>query len=570
MTVFFSAQALAGVGQQFRDNESWAQGAQDKKQATSGFGGFNPSDYCKDDACRQEMANPHASRYRDGGMEAAAGQKMGTDEVSGAISNHFYNAPIIKIDGNTPSLQRATSIMANAYEISHGMPNPYTDCKGVGEQCTTTYTTQQCQAPNVKGMSCTVLPMVTGFHSEEGSSYLGRSNQWFSRFVVKLPHKGLTIKHLTITNTCSAHSHLSTFAAAHLISLTGNSNINLKLTGRHRTDLLVNTYVKGDELELLFDRKIHLADFTITWQRDIADIDYRSTCGELSSQCQVKEKICEEGENETRYIQNVPVTLPCWKERQEIQCGSNGTNTCTALDSQNSCSLSYSDCAKYSSDGWCEAFNNTYQCETQSCNPKNLICGEQSFCLDGDCYTDDEKQNDEFDKAASALAAVSQAGEEMVGNPPKIFTGKGRQCSKAALGFADCCKDSGWGVDIGLSSCTEEERQLGEAKEQGMVVELGDFCAEKVLGVCIRKKEGACMFDSKLARIVQNQGRRGQLGISMGDGEHPNCRGITPEELQQIDFSTLDMRDFYQDMRSNTQIPDESVIQNRIQHNMGG
>jgi len=557
--------AATDPGSQYEEAVDWAKGIPDQVHNRPGFSGFDPEAYCQDEACRQQLAHPDASEYDDSTIGPAAAQAMGQDPISGSVQHHYYNAPHIDLDqGVPPSLQRATKIMDNAYEISHGLPNPYTDCTGQGEQCTTTTTEQQCQAPNVKAMQCLVMPVVRGFESEEGTSHLGKSDKWFSRFTVKLPYKGLTIKHLKIANSCQDSSHLNTFSAAHLIGLTGNQNIDMQLGGLHSADLPVNTLVEGDSLELLFDRKIHLADFAITWQRDIANIEYRNTCGELSSHCRVTKKVCEEGENETRYIQGKPVTLPCWKERQDIQCGADGPNSCTPFE--NTCALITSDCARQAPDGWCEAFDNTYQCEQQSCSPESLICGEQSFCLNGDCYQPEPTQNDEFGEAGSALAGASQAGSEMTPEPITTFTGAGRQCDKKPLGFSNCCQDSGWGQGLGLDRCSDEEKELGAAKEKGLVIKLGEYCAEDVLGVCIRKKEGACMFNSKLSRIIQAQGRRDQLGISMGSGEHPDCRGLTPEELQQIDFSKIDFSEFYGDMEDNNQLPNPGDIQNQVQN----
>ncbi|XJF46948.1 conjugal transfer protein TraN (plasmid) [Escherichia coli] len=40
-----------------------------------------------------------------------------------------------------------------------------------------------------------------------------------------------------------------------------------------------------------------------------------------------------------------------------------------------------------------------------------------------------------------------------------------------------------------------------------------------MLGVCLQKKRSYCQFDSKLAQIVQQQGRNGQLRISFGSAK---------------------------------------------------
>jgi conjugal transfer mating pair stabilization protein TraN len=203
-------------------------------------------------------------------------------------------------------------------------------------------------------------------------------------------------------------------------------------------------------------------------------------------------------------------------------------------------------------------------CPQRRCSATQLICGEESFCLDGDCFEAMATTSNRFNESTSALAALAEAADGL-GDPPMIFTGKGMKCTDAALGFADCCKDGGWGTSIGVTQCNDEEKALGQAKEQGLTIALGSYCAEKVLGACIRKKKTYCVFDSKLARIIQEQGSKGQLGISLGTAKTPICGALTPEQLQNIDFERLDFSDFYDDMHRNTNLPSAKEIQERLQ-----
>ncbi|HEF4704039.1 TPA: conjugal transfer protein TraN, partial [Klebsiella pneumoniae] len=89
------------------------------------------------------------------------------------------------------------------------------------------------------------------------------------------------------------------------------------------------------------------------------------------------------------------------------------------------------------------------------------------------------------------------------------------------------------------------------------------FCSKKVLGICLEKKRSYCQFDSKLAQIVQQQGRNGQLHIGFGGASSPDCRGITVEELQRIDFNMLDFTNFMDDLMKNQKIPENDVLTNK-------
>jgi conjugal transfer mating pair stabilization protein TraN len=99
------------------------------------------------------------------------------------------------------------------------------------------------------------------------------------------------------------------------------------------------------------------------------------------------------------------------------------------------------------------------------------------------------------------------------------------RCRKAFAGFSNCCKDSGWGQSAGLAACDDEEKAIGKAKAKKITVSVGERCDRKVLGACIQKSQVYCVFDGKLARIIQEQGRRDQLGVKFGSGDSPNCRG---------------------------------------------
>lgn len=119
-------------------------------------------------------------------------------------------------------------------------------------------------------------------------------------------------------------------------------------------------------------------------------------------------------------------------------------------------------------------------------------------------------------------------------------------------------------ADIGLARCSSDEKALAKAKSNKLTVSVGEFCSKKVLGVCLEKKRSYCQFDSKLAQIVQQQGRNGQLRISFGSAKHPDCRGITVDELQKIQFDRLDFTNFYEDLMNNQKIPDSGVLTQKV------
>ncbi len=191
-----------------------------------------------------------------------------------------------------------------------------------------------------------------------------------------------------------------------------------------------------------------------------------------------------------------------------------------------------------------------------------MVCGGDVFCLDGECDKATSGKSNDFGQAVSELAALAAAGKDVAalnGVDVRAFTGKAKYCKKFAAGFSNCCKDGGWGR-MGLARCSSEEKALAKAKKDKLTVSIGEFCSKKVLGICLEKKRSYCQFDSKLAQIVQQQGRNGQLHIGFGGASSPDCRGITVAELQGIDFNELDFTNFMEDLINNQKIPDNSEL----------
>ncbi len=116
-------------------------------------------------------------------------------------------------------------------------------------------------------------------------------------------------------------------------------------------------------------------------------------------------------------------------------------------------------------------------------------------------------------------------------------------------------------VVVAALQCDQQDKQLAIRKGAGLCVVLGTWCAQTLLGSCVKKKQGACCFNSKLARIINVQGRP-QLGKSFGTPKNPQCKGFTTAELQRLDFSRMDFTEFYSDIHASAL--DTAAIQNSI------
>lgn len=109
-----------------------------------------------------------------------------------------------------------------------------------------------------------------------------------------------------------------------------------------------------------------------------------------------------------------------------------------------------------------------------------------------------------------------------------------------------------------LASCEQEEQILGMKRGQNLCVHVGTYCSSKVLGVCVQKKQGHCCFNSRIARLIAVSGRA-QLGKSWGNPKTPDCGGLTPAELQMVDFSLIDFSEVVADVKANVKLPDHAI-----------
>lgn len=133
----------------------------------------------------------------------------------------------------------------------------------------------------------------------------------------------------------------------------------------------------------------------------------------------------------------------------------------------------------------------------------------------------------------------------------EIFKGYEGACRTPGLEtkWFDCCDSQPQSWWIFQKHCTEEEKKTVQAIENKLVHYIGKRCAKEFpLAGCVQEEKVYCKFQGLLGRIIQDQGRV-QLkafgpGGSWGNPEYPNCRGLSPDELQRIDFPRINFDEF--------------------------
>ncbi len=111
-------------------------------------------------------------------------------------------------------------------------------------------------------------------------------------------------------------------------------------------------------------------------------------------------------------------------------------------------------------------------------------------------------------------------------------------------------------IELLLEGCDQQDMETGMLRGSHMCHEVGSYCASSILGVCIQKAIGHCCFNTKLGRIIHEQGRP-QLAafnaLGWGTPKHPYCRGLSAEEFQALDFSRMDLTEYYADIEARAQ-----------------
>lgn len=185
-------------------------------------------------------------------------------------------------------------------------------------------------------------------------------------------------------------------------------------------------------------------------------------------------------------------------------------------------------------------------------------------CASGECDKSQPEPANDVQEGLSRLGALAGSSDEVsrtqvLSGMPLIFAGAVKRCKKYPLGFRDCCTDSGWGDWV--SHCPDDLKRLQQAKAENRVVALGSYQKNKLSA----RHYSFCVFPTKLAAIVQIQGRGWQLGLPFGSAKHPDCRGLMPEELERIDFGRLDLTPLQQELIARMAVPDSGLITTKNQ-----
>lgn len=268
-----------------------------------------------------------------------------------------------------------------------------------------------------------------------------------------------------------------------------------------------------------------------------------------------------DGENETVNCDQYPQGAQCPLQKQQCTI-QNGARTCPS-DPNAACVQS--------------APGQPYMCSRHQC-----------FTRGSNVVTRDDYQQPEPTDSGPRGADGSCLGTL------KVFAGQGKRCRKSGTqtAFQNCCKndmprlDDTMGekggknqreykkqasyVEFFKNQCDIQDQETALLSDSNYCVYLGEFCAERWITGCVQRSKSYCCFNSKLAKMIQEQGRA-QLPAMGGFGtaRNPSCGGFTLEQFQALDFSKIDLSGYYNTFRYETQQNMQQDAQNNARQNTG-
>lgn len=296
------------------------------------------------------------------------------------------------------------------------------------------------------------------------------------------------------------------------------------------------------------------------WQQSPCDFQNQYFCSAKA------DEHCVEGPL-SKVIDGVTIHRNCWKQAQDFDCAASSESNCSIWEDKGCANLS-AICLRPRQEGRCDEIQRTYQCIERTCYPDKRVCTKTLPCVDGSCDQTKNEESDDIQEGISRLGAVAGSVEEVsnqqsISSNVEVFKGERRACSKLPLGVRDCC--IGEGFLEGVFHCPADLRELQRAKLEGRATLVGTY--DEDLG--LKKIYVYCVFPTKLAGILQIQGRLGQLGIGFGEPKKPLCdSGFKASFLERIDFKRLDLSGIVDEFKNKAKFKTLEEIENETKNHV--
>ena len=479
-------------------------------------------------------------------LQAQALNALKNDAGGRTVTEHFGENQF-EINTKNEAIKNAKVIEEESYAITHGQSNERIKCDEQPKACEIKSHEEFChtsrQLPDQQCIKNLKVSVNTERLNQRADFEVWVARRWTGIITINLitgamsngqgGHLNYPIKlnHPCEEMKATIHSILNNGGSAHWVRVVdlptcqNGGVITLSVSDKFshyypiQVALTINAYSKS-----FVDEE--------RWDNQCVTLEANSLCQKVEERCSAP--------HATRVIDGLPVTRDCWEFNANYRCASAKADECMS-QKEKGCLQASSRCALMNN-SICSLYEQVYRCDETVC-PQPVACVHDLFCADGDCAPSAATQNEDFATSVIPMAVAGAAGSEFSKTQATLFSGHPVQCKIWFWDLVDCCSNKGWADKLHINLCREEDKALGQAKLNYLAHYVGDYCSTKdpILGACLEHKRTYCVFNSKMARIIQAEGRLKQLNPNaLGDAEHATCAGLSVTELQSLDMGRID------------------------------
>ncbi|HIE3581517.1 TPA: type-F conjugative transfer system mating-pair stabilization protein TraN [Legionella anisa] len=531
------------TAQDFQNLKEYARSL--NNQPMNAMNQFNPKNTFKD-----YTEEPSQSQHYQGvetektDLNAAALNALQYD-VGGRTVKENFGQNQFEINPQNEAIKNAKLIEEESYSITHGQSNDRIKCDEKPKDCEPSHD-EIChtsrQLPDQHCVKQRKVSVMTERLNQRADFEVWVKKKWTGLITVNL---------ITGVMTNSAGGHLTSpiklnhpceemKATVHSILNNGSSARWVRIVGRPTcqnggviTLNISEKFARYYPIQVALTINAHSQSFVIDehWDNQCLTLEGSHLCQKIEERCT--------DSNSTHVIDGLPITRDCWEFNANYRCITAKADECKT-QREKGCLQVSSRCTVMDNNA-CSLYEQVYRC--YKAFPQYVSCTRDLFCADGECTQHTSTQSDNFGEAVAPMAVAGASGSEFKKTQATFFSGHPVRCKIWFWDLVDCCSNEGWADKLHINLCREEDKALGNAKLNYLAHYVGEYCSQNdpILGLCLEHKRTYCVFDNKIARIIQTEGRLKQLNShALGDAEHTTCTGLSVHELQNLDMGRID------------------------------
>lgn len=235
----------------------------------------------------------------------------------------------------------------------------------------------------------------------------------------------------------------------------------------------------------------------------------------------------------------------------------------------------YTDDGERNAEGACLGETRIFSGRAMSCRLPGAVSAYKNCCTDnkGRVYHDSKGnivENTLTNKAITATAAAAWAAGSAYASALSGGASAGSAAQSGGQAFVNSIQGAFDPTSLVIAiaialvmtwlanACDQESMETAALRASGFCFQVGTVCTDRWLGSCVQREEVNCCYNSKLARIVNEQGIEQIMGeppysnvaLDVNNLQTLDCGGFTPEQFQALDFQRIDFSEYEADINA--------------------